>query len=332
MKILLAGGAGYIGSHTAVALLQSGYDVVILDNYDNSSPESVKRVEELSGKTVSVYEADAADKATVLKIMKQEKPDCIIHFAGLKAVGESINQPLRYYRNNIDTTLTLLECMAQTSCKKIVFSSTCAVYGNPQYLPLDENHPKNPINPYGETKNQVEEILKVYDNKYGLKSVILRYFNASGADSEARIGEWHNPETHLIPNILKSVLNEGKVFKIFGDDYDTPDGTCVRDYVNVEDMAIAHRKAYEYLKNGNESNIFNIGTADGYSVKEVFKTAQKVTEKQIHYEQCARRAGDSAKLTANTEKAKNILGWQSQKTLEDSIKSAFEWEKKLAKL
>ena len=219
--------------------------------------------------------------------------------------------------------------MKEAGIKNIVFSSTCAVYGEPKYLPLDENHPKNPVNPYGETKLKTEEMLKEYDNKYGIKSVILRYFNAAGADSSGKTGEWHIPETHLIPNILKSVLNEAKVFKIYGDDYETKDGTCIRDYVNVEDMALAHKKAYNYLLKNNKSDVFNIGTSDGYSVKEVFETAKKVTGQKIKYEISKRRKGDCAKLTADTTKAKQILDWQAEKTLKESIKSAYEWEKKL---
>ena len=217
--------------------------------------------------------------------------------------------------------------MVSNNVKKIVFSSTCAIYGEPVYTPLDENHPKKPINPYGKTKFMIEEILEDYDKAYDLKSIKLRYFNVAGADSQIRIGEWHEPETHLIPNILKSVFEKNNTFKIFGTDYNTPDGTCIRDYVNVEDMAMAHLQAYLYLKENMVSDVFNIGTENGVSVKEVFKIAEKITENHIDVEYEQRRSGDAAILYANAEKAKSILKWKSKKTIEDSIKTAYLWEK-----
>ncbi|MBQ9688838.1 UDP-glucose 4-epimerase GalE, partial [bacterium] len=234
----------------------------------------------------------------------------------------------KYYRNNVFGTLNLLDTMVKHNCKKIVFSSTCATYGEPQYTPIDEQHAQNPINPYGATKLMVERIMQDYDAAYGLKSIRLRYFNVVGNDEKIRIGEWHEPETHLVPNILKSVLGDKKTFKIFGDDYNTPDGTCIRDYVNVEDLAQAHRLALDYLNRENKSDVFNIGTEQGDSVKKVFSVCEKVLEKEIPVEIVERRAGDPAELYANANKAKTILGWTPQRTIEDSIKTAYEWELK----
>lgn len=222
--------------------------------------------------------------------------------------------------------MNLLDTMVKHNVKKIVFSSTCATYGEPQYTPIDEKHPQNPINPYGNTKLCVEMMMKDYDKAYGLKSIRLRYFNVAGCDEQSRVGEWHDPESHLIPNILKSTFGTGKVFKIFGNDYDTPDGTCIRDYVNVEDLAEAHRLAYLYLKENNKSDFFNLGTEQGDSVKEVFDTCEEVLNQKINVEVVARREGDPAKLYANANKAKENLKWHPQRTLKDSIKTAYNWE------
>lgn len=327
--ILITGGAGYIGSHTALNFLNSGFETVIFDSLEKGHIETVNMLQN-EGK-LHFVKGDLKNPDDIKGVFEQFDIDAVIHFAGYIEVEESVREPEKYYVNNVLGSKNLLDAMTAHNVKKIVFSSTCAVYGEPEYLPLDENHPRNPVNPYGRTKMQIEDMLKEYDEKYGLKSVILRYFNASGADSRARTGEWHTPETHLIPNILKSVLNKGRTFKIFGTDYDTIDGTCVRDYVNVEDMALAHKKAYEYLKSSNKSNVFNIGTASGYSVKQVFETAEKITGKKISFETAPRRAGDAAKLTADTKKASEVLGWRAEKSLADSIKTAYEWEKKLNK-
>ena len=217
--------------------------------------------------------------------------------------------------------------MVENGVKKIVFSSTAATYGEPVYTPIDENHPQKPINPYGETKLEIEHILDDYDKKYGLKSVRLRYFNVAGADSKSRVGEWHDPETHLIPNILKSVFGGGKTFQMFGEDYDTVDGTCVRDYINVEDLINAHLLALKYLDNGGKTDYFNLGTTDGNSVKQVFKVCEDVTGKNIPVEKKGRREGDPAILVADNKKAQTVLGWKPVKTLKDSVSSAYEWEK-----
>jgi UDP-glucose 4-epimerase len=219
--------------------------------------------------------------------------------------------------------------MLENDVKKIVFSSTAATYGEPKYIPIDEKHPQAPINPYGQTKLMIEKIMDDYDKAYGLKSVRLRYFNVAGADAKSRVGEWHEPETHLIPNILKSTFGNGKTFEMYGTDYDTKDGTCVRDYINVEDLAQAHLLALEYLNNGGITNFFNLGTNDGNTVKEVFAECENVTKKQIPVNIKPRREGDPASLVADNTKAKEILGWKPQKTLKNSIQAAYTWEKHL---
>ncbi len=323
--ILITGGAGYIGSHTAINFLNAGYEVVIFDNLENGHIETVNVLKQI-GK-VHFIKGDLRNIQDIEDVFKNYDIDTVIHFAGFIQVEESVKNPSKYYRNNIIGSLNLFDSMVSNNVKKIVFSSTCAIYGEPVYTPLDENHPKKPINPYGKTKFMIEEILEDYDKAYDLKSIKLRYFNVAGADSQIRIGEWHEPETHLIPNILKSVFEKNNTFKIFGTDYNTPDGTCIRDYVNVGDMAMAHLQAYLYLKENMVSDVFNIGTENGVSVKEVFKIAEKITENHIDVEYEQRRSGDAAILYANAEKAKSILKWKSKKTIEDSIKTAYLWEK-----
>lgn len=323
--ILITGGAGYIGSHCAINFLNSGYEIVIFDNLENGHIETVHALEKI-GK-VHFIKGDLRNKEDIINVFKTFDIDTVIHFAGYIEVAESVQNPSKYYRNNIIGSLNLFDAMVENDVKKIVFSSTCAVYGEPHYTPLDEKHPKNPINAYGKTKFMIEEILEDYDRAHGLKSIRLRYFNVAGADSQSRVGEWHEPETHLIPNILKSIFEKGRTFKIFGNDYDTFDGTCIRDYVNVEDMGEAHKLAYLYLKENNKSDVFNIGTEQGNSVKEVFQTTESVTGKEIPVEMEPRRDGDAAMLFANAQKAKTVLHWQGKKTLEDSIKTAYLWEK-----
>ena len=245
--------------------------------------------------------------------------------------GVRVGFQAKYFSNNVDGSVNLLNSMQKYGVKKIVFSSTAATYGEPVYTPIDENHPQKPINPYGETKLEIEKIMDKFDKDFGLKSVRLRYFNVAGADSLGRIGEWHEPETHLIPNILKSTFGSGKTFQMFGTDYDTVDGTCVRDYINIEDLARAHVLALDYLEKDGKTNFFNLGTNNGNSVKEVFSVCEKVTGKKIPVDVQPRREGDPAILVADNNKAKNILGWIPEKTLEDSISSAYNWEKKLSK-
>ena len=324
--ILITGGAGYIGSHAVLNFLDAGQEVVVFDNLENGHIETIKTLKAQGN--VTFEKGDLRNIDDLESLFSKYTFDAVIHFAAFALVEESLKNPAKYYRNNVFGTLNLLDTMVKHNCKKIVFSSTCATYGEPQYTPIDEQHAQNPINPYGATKLMVERIMQDYDAAYGLKSIRLRYFNVVGNDEKIRIGEWHEPETHLVPNILKSVLGDKKTFKIFGDDYNTPDGTCIRDYVNVEDLAQAHRLALDYLNRENKSDVFNIGTEQGDSVKKVFSVCEKVLEKEIPVEIVERRAGDPAELYANANKAKTILGWTPQRTIEDSIKTAYEWELK----
>ena len=328
--ILVTGGAGYIGSHCVLALQEKGYKVAVLDNLSTGHMETINNIKSLYD--IKFYQGDIKDNTVLDKIFKENKIDAVIHFAAFSQVGESVKNPQKYYTNNVCGTINLLNSMIEHNVKRIVFSSTAATYGEPIYTPIDEKHPQNPINPYGQTKLIIEKIMDDYDKAYGLKSVRLRYFNVAGADSKSRVGEWHNPETHLIPNILKSTFNTGKTFEMYGDDYDTKDGTCVRDYINIEDLASAHILALKYLENGGETNFFNLGTNEGNSVKEVFDTCEKVTGKEIAKKVMPRRAGDPATLIADNKKAKALLGWKPDKSLEDSIHSAYVWEEKLQKI
>lgn len=325
--ILVTGGAGYIGSHCVLALLNKGYDVMIYDNLSTGHIETVNELKKYGN--VTFVQGDLLDKAHLDATLSDKNIEAVIHFAAFSQVGESVKNPEKYYTNNVIGTLNLLSVMLIHNIKKIVFSSTAATYGEPKYIPIDEEHPQQPINPYGQTKLFIEKIMDDYDKAYGLKSVRLRYFNVAGADSQSRVGEWHEPETHLVPNILKSTFGSGDSFKMFGDDYDTKDGTCVRDYINVEDLANAHILALEYLQKGGDTNYFNLGTKEGNTVKEVFSACEKVTEKKIPVTIMPRREGDPASLVADNSKAKKVLGWNPQKTLENSIESAYIWEKKL---
>ncbi len=325
--ILITGGAGYIGSHTVINFINNGFDVLIFDNLETGHIEIVENLKKLGN--VEFEQGDLRNIEDINNVFEKYSIDAVIHFAAFSLVGESVNNPSKYYRNNVLGTLNLLDSMIAHDVKQIVFSSTCATYGEPKYTPLDENHPQNPINPYGNSKLCIEYMLKDYDKAYGLKSIRLRYFNVAGCDEKSRVGEWHDVETHLIPNILKSTFGNNKTFKIFGNDYETPDGTCIRDYVNVEDLAQAHRLAYLYLKENNKSDVFNLGTEEGSSVKEVFNTCENVLGKTIPVEIVERRAGDPAKLFANSKKAKDLLQWVPERTLENSIKTAYDWECKL---
>ncbi len=327
--ILVTGGVGYIGSHCILKLLECGEDVIVFDNLSTGHIETVNILKKLGN--VTFFQGDLLDKTVLDKVFKTNVIDAVIHFAAFSQVNESMLNPMKYYRNNVVGTLNLLDTMVENKVDKIVFSSTAATYGEPLYTPIDEKHPQKPINSYGKTKLMIENIMDDYNKAYGLKSVRLRYFNVVGADGQSRIGEWHEPETHLIPNILKSTFVGGKISQMFGDDYETKDGTCVRDYINVEDLANAHILAFNYLKNGGETNYFNLGTNEGSTVKEVFSICEKVTEKKIPVEIKPRRAGDPAVLVADNTKAKEILGWTPKKTLEDSIKTAYEWEQKSRK-
>ena len=320
--ILVTGGAGYIGSHLVMALLEKKEDVVVFDSLELGHIQTIETLQKFGN--LKFVQGNLKNIDDIRGVFLVNKIDAFVHFAAYSQVGESVINPQKYYYNNVYGTQNLLNAMLEFGVKKIVFSSTAAVYGEPCYTPIDENHQKNPINPYGNSKLMVEKILDDYDKAYGLKSVRLRYFNACGADSKSRIGEWHEPETHLIPNILKA--EEGKNFKMYGDDYDTKDGTCIRDYINVEDLAAAHIKAVEYLNNGGKTDYFNLGTNEGNSVKEVFSVCETIKRKKIPVEICPRRAGDPAILVADNKKAKEVLNWAPQKDLYASIKSAYEWE------
>lgn len=322
--ILVTGGAGYIGSHCVLALLNQKCRVVIFDNLSTGHIETVNTLQKYG--EVKFYRGDLLSLSALEEVFEKENIDAVVHFAAFSLVGESVKDPQKYYINNVCGTLNLLKVMLDNNVKKIVFSSTAATYGEPVYTPIDENHPQNPINTYGQTKLMIEKIMDDYDKAYGLKSVRLRYFNVAGADSEKRSGEWHNPETHLIPNILKSIFSGGKTFEMYGTDYNTKDGTCVRDYINVEDLAQAHVLALKYLENGGQTDYFNLGTNEGNTVKEVFKTCEEITRKEIPVDICPRREGDPAILVADNSKAKEILKWHPVKSLRESIETAYNWE------
>lgn len=328
--ILVTGGAGYIGSHCALALLEQGYDVCIFDNLSTGHMQTVEALSKI--KDVKFIQGDLLNEDDVKNVFKATEIDAVIHFAAFSQVGESVINPAKYYKNNVVGTLNLLDAMRENGVNKIVFSSTAATYGEPVSIPIDESHPQNPINPYGQSKLMIEKIMDDYDKAYGLKSVRLRYFNVAGADFLARIGEWHEPETHLIPNILKSSFGGNRIFQMYGDDYNTKDGTCVRDYINIEDLAQAHLLALEYLNNGGKTDYFNLGTKEGNSVKEVFAACERVIGRSIPVEIKPRRIGDPASLVADNSKARKILNWIPKRNLDVSIDTAFAWEKILQKL
>lgn len=317
--ILVAGGAGYIGSHTVKYLLKNNYKVVVLDNLVYGHKGAVL--------TSNFEQVDLADKNSVDKVFKKYSFDAVIHFAAYTYVGESVANPQKYYWNNVVNTLNLLDVMIDNNVKNIVFSSTCATYGNPQYMPLDEKHSQLPINPYGKTKFMMEQIMSDYEVAYGLKYVALRYFNAAGADADGELGESHNPETHLIPLVLQAVKGERANITVFGTDYDTPDGTCIRDYIHVEDLADAHMKAVEKLFATQTSYALNLGTGIGTSVKEIINATEDVTGKKVPVTYGERRAGDPAKLYASNEKAKDVLNWIPKYTdIKQIIQTAWLWE------
>ena len=317
--ILIAGGAGYIGSHTVKYLLKHDYNVIVLDNLVYGHREAVL--------TKNFEQVDLADKKAVEEVFKTYKIDAVIHFAAYAYVGESVVNPQKYYWNNVVNTLNLLDVMVENNVKNIVFSSTCATYGNPQYTPLDEKHPQFPINPYGKTKLMMEQIMADYETAYGLKYVALRYFNAAGADADNQLGESHDPETHLIPLVLRAIKGEIPKITVFGTDYETPDGTCIRDYIHVEDLADAHMLAVEKLFKDKTSYCINLGTGIGKSVKEVIEASEKVTGKKVPLVYGERRAGDPPKLYAANQKAREVLNWNPKyMDIHDIIKTAWAWE------
>ena len=323
MKILVTGGAGYIGSHTVAQLCADGYEVVILDNLSTSCEESVVRLRKMTGKDIPLYKIDIRDKESVKKVLTDERIEAIIHFAAYSLVGESMVNPLKYYENNLYGTKQLLEAMVAAGVNKIVFSSTAATYGEPKSIPILETDETNPTNTYGETKLAMEKMFKWTANAHGLNYVSLRYFNACGAHESGIIGEAHNPETHLIPIILQAAAGVRESISVYGTDYPTRDGTCVRDYIHVYDLAKAHVAAVKYLLDGGKSDIFNLGTET--TVKEVIDAAKSITKKNIKVVYGERRAGDPAVLTASNKKAREVLGWKPEKTMEDIISSAWKW-------
>jgi len=328
--ILLAGGAGYIGSHTSVELINSGYDVVIADNYSNSCPEAVKRIEEITGKSVKAYEVDIKDKTKLEAVFRENKIDAVIHFACLKAVGESVAKPVLYYRNNIDTTLTLLECMQEYSVKNIIFSSSATVYGEENHVPYTEQMKRGTCtNPYGWTKVMMEQILEdAAKADKELSVVLLRYFNPIGAHSSGKIGE--DPQgipNNLMPYVAQVAVGRREKLTIFGNDYDTPDGTCRRDYIHVVDLAKGHVKAIDYVLSHDGVEIFNLGTGTPYSVTEIVDTFEKVNDMKINHVYGDRRPGDLPESYANADKALNVLGWKTEKTLADMCRDTWNWQK-----
>lgn len=319
MAILVLGGAGYIGSHTVIELIDSGSDVVIIDNLETGHMEAVHP-------KARFYKGDIRDRAFLDGVFEKEEIEAVIHFAANSLVGESMVNPLKYYDNNLCGTKVLLESMLSHDIKKIVFSSTAATYGEPERIPILETDKTEPTNTYGETKLSMEKMFKWTDKAHGLKYVSLRYFNACGAHKSGKIGEAHNPETHLIPLILQVPLGKREAINVFGSDYDTKDGTCVRDYIHVTDLAQAHILAVKYLMEGNESNIFNLGNGIGFTVNEVIEAAKEVVGKEIKVVMADRRAGDPAKLIASSDKAKAVLGWKPEHAdLKHIIETAWNW-------
>lgn len=319
MSYIVLGGAGYIGSHAVNKLIENNYDVIVVDNLQNGHEEAVNS-------KAKFYKGDIRDKNFLSNVFKEENIDGVFHFAANSIVGESMKEPLMYFNNNVYGMQILLEVMNEHNVNKIVFSSTAATYGEPKQVPITEDMETCPTNTYGETKLVMEKMMKWCDKAYGMKYVALRYFNVAGAEDDGSIGEDHNPETHLIPIVLQAALGKRDHITIFGDDYDTEDGTCVRDYVHVVDLVEAHILAMKYLTHGGESNTFNLGSSQGFSVKEIVETARKVTDKNIKAIIGERRAGDPSKLIASSDKARKILGWNPIRTnIENIIKDAWLW-------
>ncbi len=328
MAILVTGGAGYIGSHTCVELLNAGYDVVVVDNFSNSKPESLSRVQEITGKSLKFYDVDILNKGRLEKVFKENKIEAVIHFAGFKSVGESVNIPINYYHNNITGTLILCEVMAKNDVKRIVFSSSAAVYGKNNKSPLTEDLPLSATNPYGWTKIMIEQILRdifASDREWSIS--LLRYFNPIGAHESGRIGEYPDGiPNNLMPYITQVAIGEREKLHIFGDDYDTHDGTGVRDYIHVVDLAKGHLKALEKVTSTTGVDTYNLGTGRGYSVLDVVRSFEKATGKRIPYIITNRRLGDIAKCYADTTKAFKELGWKTEKNLEDMCRDAWKWQ------
>ena len=328
MKILLTGGAGFIGSHTCVELVSAGHEPVIVDNLYNASPKVLERLKVITGREIPFYEADVSDEKAMNAIFEKERFDAVIHFAANSQVGESMVNPLKYYDNNLGGTRTMLQSMIEHGVKYIVFSSTAATYGEPERVPILETDPTHPTNCYGETKRVMERMMCWTAAATGLRYAALRYFNACGAHPDGSLGEAHFPETHLIPLVLQVANGQRSEISVFGSDYPTPDGTCIRDYVHVCDLAQAHILALEYLLRGGESTAFNLGSGQGFSVREVIEEARRVTGHAIPAAEKARRSGDPARLVASSEKAQSTLGWRPRySALSTILQTAWNWHR-----
>ena len=325
-SILVTGGAGYIGSHTVRMLTDVGQKIVVLDNMVYGHPEAVVSPE------VMLVRGEMADEELVERLFQEHAPQAVVHFAAYCYVGESVQQPGKYYRNNTAAPLTVLDAMRRHGCDRFIFSSTCATYGNPEYVPMDEQHPQNPINPYGRSKLMLERILRDYEHAHGIRSVFLRYFNACGCSLDGVLGEDHDPETHLIPLALRAVSGERDKLTVFGTDYDTPDGTCIRDYIHVSDLADAHLLALQTLEQGGTSRAYNLGNGHGYSVQEVIDTARQVTGREIPVRIGRRRPGDPDRLIGDASLIRQDLGWQPKfAALDKIIETAWQWHMKISK-
>lgn len=321
MAILVCGGAGYIGSHINKQLHREGYETVVFDNLVYGHKEAVK--------WGTFEQGDLKNLDEIEKVFQKYQIDAVFHFAAYAYVGESVDEPEKYYYNNVANTLNLLHVMKKYGCKKIIFSSTCATYGEPERVPITEDMPQNPINPYGATKLMMERIFKDYHTAYGLQFVVLRYFNAAGADPDGEIGESHNPETHIIPLVLDAASGKRKDIKVFGTDYNTPDGSCIRDYVHVYDLATAHLLALHHLEAGKESDFFNLGNEKGTSVLEVIEAVRKVTGREFTVTLTDRRDGDPAKLVGSSAKAQKVLGWKPMYAdIEKIVEHAWQWHQR----
>ncbi len=318
MVVLVIGGAGYIGSHTARALRRAGHDVIIFDNLSTGY--------ELLASGFELVRGDVLDPSALRTALK--RVDAIMHFAAHAYVGESVTNPRKYFRNNVEGGLSLLNTALEAGLKKIIFSSTCAVYGEPAKVPIEENIPRQPVNPYGVSKLFFEQALEAYDRAYEFRYASLRYFNAAGADESGEIGELHNPETHLIPLALSAAAGTGPALQIFGTDYPTPDGTCIRDYIHVNDLASVHVKALGHLAAGKPSLAVNVGTGTGASVREVLSTVEKVTGKVVPHGTVPRRPGDPPALVANSARAQSLLGWKASRGLHEIVSTAWNWMQK----
>ncbi len=326
MKVLVVGGAGYIGSHTVLELLRKNYEVAVFDSLENGHQEALDIVQRITSKKISIYKGNLLNILEIRSAIEEFKPDSVIQFAAYIEVGESVKDPLKYYGNNVIGGLNLLAAMSEFGVNKIVFSSTAAVFGQPDEVPIKETTTKSPINPYGSSKYMFEQILEDSYKAYGINYVALRYFNACGCQLEGLIGEDHAPESHLIPLIMDAALGRRPSIAIYGTDYQTKDGTCIRDYVHVLDLADAHIKAIEFMVKKNRSDVFNLGSSEGYSVKEIINEVKKVSGKDFTVVESDRRPGDPAVLVADNKKAKEVLGWEIRYNLEAIIQSSWAWE------